>query len=146
MPTWLIVLIIVLVVIVGLTIVGMCLEDDDPKKKSKTKRIDGNKYHNIYRTKDGKSYYLFRYVPMPYSDKFYIDIVSQPSYNGRCSDADITHRLTCERPGASRKICIYDSEAPRSLEAAMKISADWAELTNTYIKTGKTKYAQLARR
>ncbi len=87
-----------------------------------------------YKTKDGSGLYKFRYVQKS-NGKFEIDILSQPSYAGRSSDSHKTHRLTSSRRG--KKICIAVGKEPTSISTAKNISTQWAELTNTYIKTGK---------
>lgn len=87
-----------------------------------------------YRTKDGSAYYKFRYVDI--GGKFEIDILQQPTYSLRDSSQHITHRLHSDRGGM--KICISTGFEPGTLEKAKKISVEWAELTNTFIKTGKT--------
>lgn len=87
-----------------------------------------------YRTEDGSSFYKFRYVNV--GGKFEIDIIEQPSYRYRATDAHITHRLPSVRGG--QKICISAGHEPATLEAAKNISIQWAELTHKYILTGKT--------
>lgn len=93
-----------------------------------------------YRTKDGNAFYKFRYVDI--GGKFEIDIVEQPSYRHRSTDAHITHRLPSARNG--QKICISSGHEPTSLDGAKNISMQWAELTNEYIKSGKTIDEQVA--
>lgn len=93
-----------------------------------------------YRTKDGNSYYKFNYVDI--GGKFEIDIQEQPSYESRASSATLTHRLPSARSG--QKICISAGKEPTTLEGAKDISVQWAELTNTYIRTGKTIDEQVA--
>lgn len=137
MLTWLIVVLVVLFVVISVIIISAALQKDPPKIVNTT---------NIYRTKDGKAYFIFRYVLMEYNGYYEIDILSQPNYKGRDSDISVTHRLTSDRPDCARKICIYASKAPKTLELAMRLSADWAELTQTYIKTGKTLDEQIRRR
>ncbi|MBP6237597.1 MAG: hypothetical protein KA536_15715 [Saprospiraceae bacterium] len=94
----------------------------------------------IYRTRDGLSYYHFQYVKV--NDYYEIDITQQPSYDVRSSEQHIAHWLSSARGG--KKICISSGKEPRTLDAARKISIEWAELTNEYIKTGRTIDAQLA--
>lgn len=95
-----------------------------------------------YRTKDGSELYTFKYVLV--NGKIEVDIVSQPSYNGRGSGSHATHRLNSKRGG--KKICITPKYAPTNITSAKNISAEWAELTHIYIKTGKTIDAQIAER
>ena len=131
MPIWLIVVLVVLFVVISVIIISI---------------VNATNYYNIYRTKDGKAYFIFRYVLIEYGKYYEIDILSQPNYEGRYSDASVTHRLSSDRLDCARKICIYASKAPKTLELAMRLSADWAELTQTYIKTGKTLDEQIRRR
>lgn len=93
-----------------------------------------------YRTKDGSSFYRFRYVNI--GTIYEIDILDQPSYRHRATGAHITHRLPSARGG--EKICITSGHEPTTLDAAKNISMAWAELTHTYILTGKTIDAQVA--
>ena len=93
-----------------------------------------------YRTKDGKAHYKFLYVDI--SGKFEIDILSQPSYNGRDENSSVSHRLSSGRGG--KKICISVGFEPTTLEKAQKVSMEWGELTHRYIATGKTIDAQIA--
>lgn len=93
-----------------------------------------------YRTRDASAYYKFQYVDI--GGKFEIDILSQPLYGSRESSLHATHRLSSSRGGY--KICISVGHEPRTLEKAQKISMEWAELTHTYIKTGRTIDAQVA--
>lgn len=109
-----------------------------------SRRIAGAQY-NIYRTSDGQAYFFFRYVRIPY-EGYEIDIMSQPSYRTRSNDASVTHRLSSIRPDCNHIICVRLRYAPKTEEAAKKLSMDWAELTWNYIKTGQTIDQQLARR
>lgn len=103
-------------------------------------------YH-IYKTRDGKVYFVFRYVNIGYSSpRFEIDILSQPSYLFRDDSLITSHRLPSRRPGCNYKICIMPGYEPRTEKQAKKFSADWAELTWNYIKTGRTIDKQLHNR
>ena len=93
-----------------------------------------------YRTKDGAAYYQFKFVDI--DGKFEIDILSQPSYGTRDSSLVATHRLPSSRGG--HKICITEGKEPQTIESTRKISMEWAELTNTYIKTGQSIDSQVA--
>ena len=86
-----------------------------------------------YKTKDGNALYKFNYVDI--GGKFEIDILDQPSYGSRDTSAHKTHRLPSSRNG--QKICISAGSEPTTLDGAKNISMQWAELTHTYIKTGK---------
>lgn len=92
-----------------------------------------------YRTKNGKGLYTFRFVNI--GGKFEIDILSQPSYAGKASSSLTTHRLSSSRGG--HKICISSGKEPKDIETTKKISVEWAELTQTYIETGKTLDTQI---
>jgi len=100
--------------------------------------LDGTLYADFspatYRTKDGSAFYKFRYADI--GGKFEVDIIEQPSYRHRSTDAHITHRLPSARGG--QKICISSGHEPTSLDGAKNISMQWAELTHEYIKTGRT--------
>lgn len=88
-----------------------------------------------YRTKDGSAYYMYRYVQVP-QGYFEIDILSQPDYGARDTRMNVIHRLPSDRGG--HKICISQGFEPTDLEKAKRISTEWAELTNVFIKTGKS--------
>jgi hypothetical protein len=88
-----------------------------------------------YRTKDGNAVYKFRFVDLG-REKYAIDIISQPSYESRSSGNAVSHRLPSKRGG--NKICLSTGFEPTTLDSAKKICMEWAELTHTYIKTGKS--------
>lgn len=87
-----------------------------------------------YRTKCGTGIYKFRYVDL--GDFFEIDILEQPSYNGRPSGGHASHRLPSDRGG--EKICLAPGHEPKTIDQAKKVSIEWADLTQTYINTGRT--------
>jgi len=87
-----------------------------------------------YRTKDGTAFYKFNYVQT--GNHFEIDILNQPSYEGRDSGMHKAHWLSSSRGG--KKICISRGQEPKTIAAAKNISMQWAELTHNYIKTGKS--------
>lgn len=99
-------------------------------------------YPGTYRTEDGGSYYKFRFVEL-YGGKFEIDILDQPSYRGRDEGYTVAHRLPSARGGL--KICVTAGREPASLHEAHKLAMGWAELTNTYIKSGTTIDTQIER-
>jgi hypothetical protein len=86
-----------------------------------------------YRTKDGRALYKFNYVDI--GGKSEIDILDQPSYGRRDTSAHLIHRLPSARGG--QKICISSGHEPKTLDGAKTISMQWAELTHTYILTGR---------
>jgi len=92
-----------------------------------------------YRTKDGSAQYKFRYVDI--GGKYEIDIIFQPPYESRDASSAVSHRLSSSRGG--NKICLSAGKEPTNLETAKKICMEWAELTHTYIKTGKSIDVQL---
>lgn len=103
-----------------------------------------DKYINVYRTRDGRKNFIFRYVDV---GRYYeIDILSQPSYGMMDSDLHASHRLPAHRRGAEYKICIMSGYEPRDLAKAMRISMDWAELTWKYIRTGESIDHQVSKR
>lgn len=87
----------------------------------------------VYRTRDGSALYTFRYIDL--GKYLEIDIVEQPSYEGRNESSHIAHRLPSARGGL--KICIREGKEPKTIDKARRVSMEWAELTHTYIKTGK---------
>lgn len=110
---------------------------------AKQRQIQG-RYFNVYRTRDGKKNFIFRYVNVGWC--YEIDIISQPSYGIRDAGASKVHRLYSSRHDCRYIICVNTHAAPRTLEAAMRLSMDWAELTWKYIRTGVTIDKQLERR
>lgn len=113
------------------------------QKPQGSKLVAGLEY-NIYKTKDGKAYFFFRYVSTRYG--YEIDIMSQPSYRGRYSDAMTVHKLPSSRPDCYHIICVSGYHMPQTEEDAKRLSMDWAELTWNYIKTGETIDQQIAKR
>lgn len=87
---------------------------------------------DTYRTSDGQALFTFRFVPM--GNHFEIDIVDQPDYGHRRTDAHSTHRLSSDRGGC--RICLGDPRAASDLQSAYKWAAMWAEHTWKYINTG----------
>ena len=88
----------------------------------------------IYRTEDGEAYYRFQFIKL--GEKFEIDILEQPPYRGRDESYNVAHRLPSDRGGL--KVCVTAGSEPTSLEDVKKLAIGWAELTNTYIKSGIT--------
>lgn len=104
------------------------------------------KYH-IYKTKDGRAYFIFRIVNIgSYINRYEIDILSQPSYLFHNESWGVTHRLPSSRPDCQYKICVRYGFEPKSEDQAKRLAADWAELTWRFIKTGTTIDNQLKRR
>ena len=94
-----------------------------------------------YRTKDGVAFFSFSYAWV--GNLYEIDIHTYPSYEGRICDSHTAHWLPSYSRKAARKICVYESKAPKTLQDAQKLSMSWAELTWEYIKTGVTIDAQI---
>jgi hypothetical protein len=95
-----------------------------------------------YRTKNGKGYYYFRYVQV--SNYWEVDIEETINYQGRSRDLNTIHQIGSHRSATGYKICVHSGKEPKSLEAAQSLSKAWAELTQTYIETGKTIDDQIA--
>ena len=86
-----------------------------------------------YRTRDGRAYFVFRFVAV--SSYFEVDIVSMPSYGRRNEGAHETHRLSSDRGG--KRICFGDASAISTLQIAYDFAQAWAENTWKYINTGE---------
>jgi len=93
-----------------------------------------------YRTKDGLADYGFSFERQP-NGEWRAYIVSMPSYGRRNTSLHVTHRL---RDNGRYYVCW--SEPLRSLEDAKKVAALWADLTQEYIKTGRTIDEQMRQR
>lgn len=93
-----------------------------------------------YRTKDGLADYGFSFERQSDSSwRVYVD--SMPSYGRRDTSLSVTHRLT---DGGRYYVCW--SQKLRSEADARKVAAKWADLTQEYIKTGRTIDEQMRRR
>lgn len=97
-----------------------------------------------YVTKDGSQFYQFDYHYQQMPGYWEVYIIKQPSYEGRNSSLEMTHRLPSSQRKAKYKICITKGLEPKDLESAQQLSMDWAELTHNYIKTGKSIDAQVS--
>jgi|GEM_PF-941848 len=87
-----------------------------------------------YRTKDGTGLYKYHFVEK--GGKFDIDIISQPSYEGRNDSSVASHRLLSPRGG--KKICFASGKEPKDIKTARAVCVEFSELTQNYIKTGKS--------
>ena len=85
-----------------------------------------------YRTQDGRHDYGFCFAGFQ-DGTWRVYIVSQPGYDGRPSDAHVTHRLTDDE--GNRFICW--TVPITTAEGAKNIAATWAEATERYRKTGQ---------
>ncbi len=78
--------------------------------------------------------------------KYYeCDIHSQPSYGSRSIGINTIHRLDSPRD-AKHKICVTNGREPKTLAGIKKLSCEWADLTEYYIKTGTTLDRQIKMR
>ena len=85
-----------------------------------------------YRTKDGMADYKFSFEKQSDGSlRAYIE--GMPSYGARDPDRRVTHRNT---DGSRMWVC-WDTPIYREDELR-QIVAVWSDLTQTYIKTGKT--------
>jgi len=84
-----------------------------------------------YRTTDGRADYEFSFEYKEDSYRAYI--LKMPSYQGRNESCVITHRLL---DGNRYYICW--SQPIKSVEDLKKVAAKWSDLTQTYIRTGRT--------
>lgn len=74
-----------------------------------------------------------------------IDIHEQPSYGSRDSSLSATHRLSSPR-NTQYKICLTSGREPKTLQLAKKISCEWGDLTEIFIKKNITLDRQVAMR
>lgn len=95
-----------------------------------------------YRTRDGLSDYGFSFERQP-DGCWRVYIVSMPSYGRRDTSSLITHRLW---DSSSGRYYVCWSQPLRSEADARKVAALWADLTQEYIKTGRTIDEQLRSR
>lgn len=93
----------------------------------------------FYRTRDGQADYKFSFERQ-LDNNYRIVILDMPSYQRRDTGFHTTHHLT---DGQGRYYVCWTG-ALRSEDDAKKVAALWADLTQTYIKTGKTIDAQVA--
>jgi len=85
-----------------------------------------------YRTRDGRTDYCFSFEQQ--SDASWrAYILTQPLYQGRNESAHSTHRL----PDGNRKYVCWNTPL-KSFAEAKQVAAMWADLTQTYIRTGAT--------
>ena len=90
------------------------------------------KVMRYYRTKDGRADYQFSFEQQR-DRSWRAYILNMPSYRSRNTGLHTTHRLT---DGGRYYVC-WDSKL-RSLESAQQVAALWADLTQVYIRTGRT--------
>jgi hypothetical protein len=85
-----------------------------------------------YRTRDGLADYGFS-IERQSDGSFRAYIVSQPDYGPRGTSSHSTHRHTDFR---GRSYVCW-SEPMRSTEDALRVSAEWADATQDYIRSGR---------
>ena len=83
-----------------------------------------------YRSKDGKSDYLFSFEKQR-DGTWMAFILKQPSYGARATDNHSTHRL---QEGGRNYVCWTDPLETQ--EDAREVAALWADATQEYIKNG----------
>lgn len=84
-----------------------------------------------YRTKDGLADYLFSFEQQS-DGSWRAYILDMPSYGSRSTSGTVTHRLYDGR----HYVCF--TPPPRTLVDMQKVAAYWADLTQTYLRTGRT--------
>ena len=84
-----------------------------------------------YRTKDGRADYGFSFERQ-WDGSWRAYIASQPSYGSRDTSASVIHRLT---DNGRHYVCW--SQPLRSEANARAVAAQWADLTQEYIRTGR---------
>lgn len=84
-----------------------------------------------YRTTDGLADYQFSFEEQP-EDDWRIYIEWQPSYQGRETGIDATHRWS-----EDDRFYVCWTEDLHSLDDAKNIAALWADTTQNYIRTGR---------
>ena len=112
-------------VVVALVVVGIAALFEAPKEKKKKKMI-------YYRTKDGRADFGFSFERES-DGTWRAYIQSMPDYGSRDTSLHTTHRL---RSGGRYYVC-WDSPLNSEREAR-SVAALWADLTQKYIRTGRT--------
>lgn len=87
---------------------------------------------DVYRTKDGRAFFKFRFFTV--DDYYEIDIVIMPGYGSRSTDPHTIHRVASDRGGY--RICFENDYIVNSFKTARKWASAWAENTWDYIKYG----------
>ncbi len=85
-----------------------------------------------YRTRDGQADYGFS-IERQRDSSYRVYIESMPGYGSRNTGVHVTHRLS---DGGRNYICW--SESLGSEQAAKQVAARWADMTQEYIRTGRT--------
>ena len=80
--------------------------------------------------------YKFRYTKDRASpEKVRVYVENQPSYGGRSTNSNTIHRHP-RKGNQPPHICFKENSKPSSLGKARTLSHNWANKTNTYIRTG----------
>lgn len=87
-----------------------------------------------YRTQCGKRYFTCSFHET--SRGYEIDILKNPSFEGRSEISTTIHQVTSPRGG--RMICFEFGQNPQTLQEAKDIACAFFELTSDYIETGNT--------
>jgi len=89
--------------------------------------------------------YLFRFVrDIESPGKVRVYVESQPSYGSRDTSIDTIHRWSGSN-GSPPYICFKEAHKPSSMSEAQRIAQDWADRTDTYIRTGVPISSQIDR-
>lgn len=88
----------------------------------------------VYRTKCGKRQFSCEIHQT--SRGYEVDILKNPSFEGRSENASTIHQITSPRGG--RMICFSGGKNPKTLQKAKDTACAFFELTSDYIETGKT--------
>lgn len=86
-----------------------------------------------YRTRDNRANFLFSFERQP-DGCYRAYILRQPGYGRLPADLHTTHRL---RDGRGRLYVCWTSPL-RSEQEARTVAALWADLTQVYLRTGKS--------
>lgn len=109
----------------------------NPSNASNSRVVPG--VGSVYRTKDGLADYRFSFERQA-DGNYRAYITSMPSYGTRNTSMMVTHRLL---DNGRHFVCW--SNPLRSLADVKQVAALWADLTQTYIKTGRTIDEQMRR-
>jgi hypothetical protein len=87
-----------------------------------------SKMKKCYRSKDGREYFNFTFVPR--GNQIEIYCTRHPSLNGHDTDPRKTHIF------ASGKLCFVGGHEPHTQDRAEHLAAQWAEYILEYRRTG----------
>ncbi|MBN2267674.1 MAG: hypothetical protein JW725_05060 [Candidatus Babeliaceae bacterium] len=89
-------------------------------------------FNDTYRSKKGKHYFKFRFVPTGGVYDVYCD--SHPGFNGKDNSPRKTHLFH------SGKLCFQKGKEPRTPKRARELAGQWAEYMAEYRRTGIAQY------